>query len=573
MGLQVEPSPTKVVRAGRTSKQMIAWILGINRHVAKEPLMSGMPITDLLVPSLDKVTLGTMLNPAYRILVICGGLFFSFMSHKQDYRDWKTTGDTPAFWAVFQSTWLCLALGLTPKYVTLTTASKSPAAKIALETARRTWIRKELQSWYMKRDSIAQYRFRLHLDLCRELSWTEWTIFDDYVRQRSSEIAHKKRLVLMNKLKNLTEDNHVPPQKPRIDVPANCFYNRVVNLSNVELNEQEIQLLEKGFKYVPDLPIGKRELENLIIDCDAALFNSNRGHKSVFSHKISNAIKRINPTAKQFSSDLKPLKSVKKLLREENLIIEKADKGNAVVVMGKVEYAKKCNDFIENNPVVELPNDPTYKFQKLLKKALNSAPSIIKTNEMYKVTVMNPQAPRFFGLPKLHKTNIPIRPVVSSVAAPSRKLASHLNSIFREFTGFKPRYGVNNSTALCRLLTQREPPPSKHTLVSFDVKDLFTNIPISEAVKIAEETLRKAGADPPFLDDFVKLLTVCVEENYFKFNNKFYRQKEVHSCSDDRLADDTYHSLDFSDVFTCAQTTSIPENFAEDSGFRGRTRC
>ncbi|XP_071443316.1 putative nicotine oxidoreductase [Hetaerina americana] len=182
--------------------------------------------------------------------------------------------------------------------------------------------------------------------------------------------------------------------------------------------------------------------------------------------------------------------------------------------------------FCDNNPIVELTCDPTNKFQKLVKKALTSAPSIIKPSETYTVTVMNPQTPRFFGLPKIHKTNVPIRPVVSSVAAPSRKLASHLNSLFREVTGFKPRYGVKNSTELCQHLTQRELPSSKHILVSFDVKDLFTNIPISEAVKVAEETLKQTGAEPPFLDEFLALLRVCVEENYFKFNGKFFQQKD-----------------------------------------------
>jgi hypothetical protein len=139
---------------------------------------------------------------------------------------------------------------------------------------------------------------------------------------------------------------------------------------------------------------------------------------------------------------------------------------------------------------------------------------------------MNPQAPRFFGLPKIHKTNVPIRPVVSSVSAPTRRLASHLNALFRKFTGFSPKYGVKNSTEFCRALSQRERPSSKHILVSFDVKNLFTNIPVSEAVDVAEKVLKNAGAEPPFLSEFVKLLKVCVDQNYFKFNDQFFQQTE-----------------------------------------------
>ena len=42
---------------------------------------------------------------------------------------------------------------------------------------------------------------------------------------------------------------------------------------------------------------------------------------------------------------------------------------------------------------------------------------------------MNPHAPILYGLPKIHKTNIPIRPVVSYVNAPVVKICKYLNNL------------------------------------------------------------------------------------------------------------------------------------------------
>jgi hypothetical protein len=63
--------------------------------------------------------------------------------------------------------------------------------------------------------------------------------------------------------------------------------------------------------------------------------------------------------------------------------------------------------------------------------------------------------------------------------------------------------------------------------VSFDVSNLFTNVPVSESVSVAEKVPKSAGAEPPFLRDFLKLLTVSGEENYFQFNGEYYRQLKV----------------------------------------------
>ena len=57
---------------------------------------------------------------------------------------------------------------------------------------------------------------------------------------------------------------------------------------------------------------------------------------------------------------------------------------------------------------------------------------------------------------------------------------------------------------------------------SFDVKSLFTNVPIEETIQICLDVLyRSAGIEEPILE---KLLLKCTRDVEFSFNDKMYRQ-------------------------------------------------
>jgi len=52
--------------------------------------------------------------------------------------------------------------------------------------------------------------------------------------------------------------------------------------------------------------------------------------------------------------------------------------------------------------------------------------------------------PRMYGLPKIHKEGIPLRPIVSNIGAPTYQLAKHLSGLLRQLTG-KSAHHVKNS--------------------------------------------------------------------------------------------------------------------------------
>jgi hypothetical protein len=83
---------------------------------------------------------------------------------------------------------------------------------------------------------------------------------------------------------------------------------------------------------------------------------------------------------------------------------------------------------------------------------------------------------------------------------------------------------VKNTKDFCEQLSKKTPPSSKYMLVSFDVENLFTNVPALEAVNVAKKYLENTGAEATIISGFVSLLKVCIDQNYFKFNGEYYQQ-------------------------------------------------
>lgn len=140
--------------------------------------------------------------------------------------------------------------------------------------------------------------------------------------------------------------------------------------------------------------------------------------------------------------------SIKKKARENHLTFTRADKGKTVIAIDSEEYIQKTETFLDPSKYKLLKSDPTEKFQKEIKSVVNDALSILDINSLYKYILMNPQPPKLYSLIKLHKNNLPIRPVVSFVNAPTARISKFLVNIIKEKCRFSPKYSLQNSYEL-----------------------------------------------------------------------------------------------------------------------------
>ena len=82
---------------------------------------------------------------------------------------------------------------------------------------------------------------------------------------------------------------------------------------------------------------------------------------------------------------------------------------------------------------------------------------------------------------KLHKPNIPIRPVINNVNAPTYKTAKHLAGILNKHLTLNNHCSVKNSTNSATDLTKLNL-NENHKLITYRIKDLYVNIHTEQTV-------------------------------------------------------------------------------------------
>ena len=102
--------------------------------------------------------------------------------------------------------------------------------------------------------------------------------------------------------------------------------------------------------------------------------------------------------------------------------------------MDKLEYNTKAQELLHDNKTYkEISTDPTNKLKtkliSLLKKI--KADGEIEEQLYKKMYPTEAVAPKFYGLPNIHKRDIPLRPIVSSRGSISYQVAKELSRTLR----------------------------------------------------------------------------------------------------------------------------------------------
>ena len=104
--------------------------------------------------------------------------------------------------------------------------------------------------------------------------------------------------------------------------------------------------------------------------------------------------------------------------------------------------------------------------------------------------------PQMYGLPKIHKEDTPMRPIMSTINSQSYKLAKELVRMLTPLAG-NTAYMVRNSIAFVVKIRGLQITPDD-TLVSFDAKNLFTQVSVEASLTMVEGNLYKHPPRPIF---------------------------------------------------------------------------
>ena len=96
---------------------------------------------------------------------------------------------------------------------------------------------------------------------------------------------------------------------------------------------------------------------------------------------------------------------------------------------------------------------------------------------------------KFYGLPKIHKPDTPLRPTVSSCGSATYGVAKELAKILKPLVGKSPHH-TTSTQDFVEQVKQIKLEPGE-CLSSYDVSALFTSVPIDPALNIIKDLLDK----------------------------------------------------------------------------------
>ena len=110
---------------------------------------------------------------------------------------------------------------------------------------------------------------------------------------------------------------------------------------------------------------------------------------------------------------------MKELKKDQDRMVLTADKGVSKVVMDREEYEKKSDELLSQSTYRVLPSDLTTKQKNKLIAILKTIKSEggINDNIYKRLYPTGASTPKYYGLPKVHKEGVPLRPIISSRGA------------------------------------------------------------------------------------------------------------------------------------------------------------
>ena len=179
------------------------------------------------------------------------------------------------------------------------------------------------------------------------------------------------------------------------------------------------------------------------------------------------------------------------LRKDKDRLVLTADKGVAMVVMDREDYIHKAEELLTQLAYRKLDKDPTNKIKARLITKLRTVKKDTRLDEgMYKI--MYPTScvpPKFYGLPKIHKTGTPLRSIASSRGSVTYGVAKVLSKVHKPLVGKSPHH-VQSTSDFVNKAKKITLQPGE-CLISYDVTALFTSIPIDQALKIIKDLLEK----------------------------------------------------------------------------------
>jgi hypothetical protein len=340
-------------------------------------------------------------------------------------------------------------------------------------------------------------------------------------------------------------------------------------LDNVPLTKAQISALNKGLGFVPSQNrIHTNQLTDDIKRFERRLQlhyffvnknESNTATRKEFKHStfkprstwwprklqasITDLCANLNQTihkilkfkVKQHNLTRDEYNGLKELQSNKDIIIKPCDKGGGIAVLSKTKYIEKINSLILD-PAVYTPTnlDNTLTIKQEADKLIQTlfTMSHLTESQAKYFTDFIPRCPVFYGIPKIHKADIPLRPIVSQINGPTKSINEIVDYYLGLVLPFVPDVLQDTTAFLQYIEAHRQNITTNTLLASLDIVSLYTNIPQDQGADWVAEFYAQTidthniVSDLPLVDRSMlqELILFILHNCEFTHDNSFYKQ-------------------------------------------------
>ena len=423
---------------------------------------------------------------------------------------------------------ICIAQRVAPKSI----YARIEKARVKHSpTMERAFMKDDIRKQVLLAANLKNYYRSLWSDIKSFLSFFDFIRYCRYVsiidRSKAKETQNKHERNL-SFLRRRRFGNQSIPDK-----------SHLINLSDYQLSDTEEFVLLHGLNFC--LPPTSVQREEVFAEFEV-LFGQLIHHKPQSDERLSALKARLSDLAHaycdtpvdvgDFLMNKESLQAIKSLHSNQDILITKPDEGSGVVIMNKKDYVSKMESILNHQskfcrlrPAPD--NDNTVKIESKIRRLLQMHKDDLLPTGVYEVIrPTGSQRPRMYGLPKIHKKDVPFRPILSMTGSAQHQLATWLTSVLQPVLSLYSSYCIQDSFSFVDAIRSSNLQPASTFMCSFDISSLFTNVPLAETIQICADSLYNFLPTPTTFprNVFVELMELATCSVDFSFNNIMHRQ-------------------------------------------------
>ena len=171
----------------------------------------------------------------------------------------------------------------------------------------------------------------------------------------------------------------------------------------------------------------------------------------------------------------------------------KQDTRSGVVIMNKPKYHENCLELLNDDQFTKLNHNPTIKIKAKIQRVLRKIKTYLTSQKQSPLYPTGFCPRKFYDTAKIHKIlftgnvhKLPIRPMVSNINTSTYELAKYLTKLLSPLS--RSQYTVYSKNHFIKLI-KHEQIPNGYQMISFDVKLLFTSIPLYKINEIILQSI------------------------------------------------------------------------------------